>query len=232
MPSQIDTRLEHVCALWTYCYHVTAAINRASIRESRTLFPAASLFERAGQGSLSEQRRTEDVLLGINGSRVLIRNQRSLDPASLDLGASGTLEEYVAYLNRHVCFWPGTASGPTDDGIQMLRRTNTARSMVIRAPTRSLFKTNRASLVGVSTCNAGAAWMEDGVKSRRRVGVFQNVGEYSGEPAAIVEISLASAATLPNDSEYSDSLGGQWRALSTPGRPASAEMGSEPDREP
>lgn len=99
----------------------------------------------------------------IEGQRILIRNQLPLDPYSLDLGATVTLEEYVACLNSFVYFWPGTALGPRENGVRMFERTNGAVSVVIRVSTRSLIDVNRDSLTYVATCNTGAAWTEQGL---------------------------------------------------------------------
>jgi hypothetical protein len=100
---------ELIIARWTHCYHVTAALNLRSIRRSRILLPAETLFRRLDRRDLLSRRRTRDVRLRLQGQEILVRNQAPLDPESIDLGSTETFEDYVACLNAHVFFWPGTA---------------------------------------------------------------------------------------------------------------------------
>lgn len=146
----------------------------------------------------------------IEGQRILIRNQLPLDPYSIDLGATVTLAEYVAYLNSFVYFWPGTALGPRENGVRMFERTNGAVSVVIRVSTRSLIDVNRDSLTYVATCNTGAAWTEQGKRSRRGPEVFQSIERFSEQPASIHEICFAGEVRLPEDVEYGTNPEGRW----------------------
>jgi hypothetical protein len=208
--------LEELCIIWTHSYHVTSAANLVSIRQSRVLWPTHTLLKRAKKHYFLRRRRTRDIPLRVEGQQILIRNQSPLDPSSLDLGATGTLEEYVASLNSYVYFWPGTALGPREDGVRMFERTNGKRSIVIRVPTRSLLEANRASPTCVATCNTGVAWTEQGRRSRRGPEVFQPVEKFSEQPASIHEICFGNDVRLPESAEYGTNPAGPWHAFLRP----------------
>jgi O-acetyl-ADP-ribose deacetylase (regulator of RNase III) len=203
---------EKLFEVWPYCYHVTSGTNLNSIYRVRTLFPAATIFKEAGQHGICRERRTEDIVLRLDGHDVLIRNQSALSPEALDLAPGELLEDYVSCLNSRVFFWPGTASGPVDDGVRMCHRA-AAGSIILRVPTRSLVSANPAAEVYISTCNTGAAWLDNGRKSRRGREVFELVNGFSGNPASIQEISFVTDIRLPTDTTNSASVTGPWHAL-------------------
>src|ERR1035438_4994956 len=206
-------KLERLCAVWSHSYHVTSGANLASIRKSRVLWPAGTLLERANRPHFVRRRRTEDLLLRVEALQVLIRNQIPLDPSSLDLGSTCTLEEYVVCLNSYVFFWPGTAIGPSNDGVRMFERTDGTRAIVIRVPTRSLIEANLAAPKYVATCNTGVTWTERGIKARRGPEVFQCLDEFSEQPAHIHEICFKGEIRLPDSAELGSSPTGPWSAL-------------------
>jgi hypothetical protein len=209
----VSVNLEPIIAHWTHCYHVTAAINLQSFRRFGILLPAATLFRLTDRGDLLKRRRTDDVRLQLQGQKVLVRNQTPLDPNSINVGPTETLEDYVACLNAHVFFWPGTASGPTHDGIRMLRRAAGVKSAMIRVPSRSLLEANEGSLVHLSTCNTGASWVVDGQRSQRGLDVFQRAECFAEPPGRIEEISFRGPVNLPDDCECSTGFGQGWHAL-------------------
>src|SRR5688572_6497687 len=132
MPAQsngIPVNLDAIIAHWTYCYHITALVNLESLRRSPILLPAATLFRTIDRSDLLNLRRTHDVRLRVQGQEILVRNQAPLNPESIDVGST-TLEDYVSCLNAHVFFWPGTASGPTLDGVRMFQRTAEVKSAI------------------------------------------------------------------------------------------------------
>ena len=144
---------------------------------------------------------------------MVVRNQRPLDPASLDLEPGATVDEYIACLNSRVYFWPGTMSGPLEDGLRMFHHAGRAPSTLIRVPSRSLIRANPEAAIHVSTCNTGAAWMEGGQKSRRGPQVFQPAGCFPGAAADIAEISFTGPVCLPRSTRYAPRPGGPWRPL-------------------
>jgi uncharacterized protein DUF7002 len=204
--------LGQIIAAWTHCYHVTYEVNLASIRRWRALLPANTLFAQAAHGGGAE-RRTRDIVLRVRGEHVVVRNQCSLDPASLELEPGATVDDYVAYLNSRAYFWPGSLNGPVEDGTRMLARSGVHRSIVLRVPTRSLLVANPAQTPDVSTCNTGAAWTEAGRKSRRGAHVFRPCEAFTGAATDIVEISFMGTVGLPADTTYAAGVSGPWRAL-------------------
>jgi hypothetical protein len=205
--------LEPIITYWTHCYHVTAVVNLRGIRRSRVLLPAATLFRRMDQSDLLGSRRTHDMQLRFQNHETLVRNQAPLDPNHIDLDSGETFEEYVACLNTHVFFWPGTASGPTHDGVRMFRRTAGVKSAMIRVPIHSLLEANESSIVHLSTCNTGASWVREGKKSQRGIGVFQRAESFAEPPEKIEEIMFRGSVNLPDDSECSAGIGQRWCSL-------------------
>lgn len=209
----VPMKLDHLCAVWPHSYHVTSGVNLASIRNSRVLWPARTLLERANRAHLVRRRRSKDLLLRIESSQVLIRNQIPLNPSLLDLPSTCTLEEYIACLNSYVFFWPGTAIGPSDDGVRMFERTKGTRAIVFRARTESLVATNVASPKYVATCNTGVTWTERGIKARRGPEVFQCLDEFSDQSVHIRELCFKGEIRLPDSVEFADSPTGPWSTL-------------------
>lgn len=205
--------LEQISAIWTHSYHVTSVANLVPIRQSRTLLPTQTLLDRAKRHYFLRRRRTRDVLIRVDGHQILIRNQIPLDPKSLDLGATGTLKDYVACLNSYVYFWPGTALGPNEDGVRMFERTNGKHSIMIRVLTRSLIDRNRASPMFVATCNTGVAWTVQGIKSRRGPEVFKAIDVFLEQPTSIHEICFGGNVRLPDGAEYGITPTGPWQAF-------------------
>jgi hypothetical protein len=205
--------LQSIVDRWTHCYHVTATMNLRSICHLGLLLPATTLFRLTNREDLLNGRRTQDVRLQLRGLQVLVRNQIPLDPDSIDVCLPETFESYVACLNERVFFWPGTASGPTEDGVKMFQPTFGVNSAIIRIPSCSLFESNAGTLPHLSTCNTGAVWIMNGEKSRRGGCVFQNLASFEDSPGKIEEISIVGPVNLPDDSEYSPRFGESWRSL-------------------
>jgi O-acetyl-ADP-ribose deacetylase (regulator of RNase III) len=204
---------EKLFDLWPNCYHVTSKVNLTSIRRSRRLLPAQAIFKKVKQDSLCRERRTNDLMLYVDGHDILIRNQRPLDPEAVEFGTEEALEDYVSTLNSRVFFWPGTTAGPVEDGVRMFDKES-AGSILLTVPFRSLVDANPQAKLYVSTCNTGAAWRNNGRKTRRGQHVFEPVHTFSGYPGDIMEISfVADELELPSKVNYAPSLAGPWHAL-------------------
>jgi hypothetical protein len=205
--------LESIIERWTYCYHVTAVVNLRLIRCLRVLHPASTLFQQMNRSDLLNCRRTQDVRLEYQDQEILVRNQIPLDPDSIDLRPTERFEDYVAHLNGHVYFWPGTASGPTPDGVRMFQNAG-VESFLIRVPTRSLIEMNDRSRLYLSTCNTGASWIAEGVKkSQRGSGVFRRAESFPDSPEGVEEISFRCSVNFPDDAECSTGIGERWHSL-------------------
>jgi hypothetical protein len=208
--------LGQIVAVWTHCYHVTYDANLVSIRHRRAILPADDLLRAARKLQLLRRRRTRDEVLRVEGQEIIVRNQRPLDPAGLDLEPDGTMADYVACLNSHAYFWPGTASGPIDEGVHMFNHAGGRPSIVIRVRSRSLIQANTTAAVYVSTCNTGATRAERGEKHRRGAHVFEPFEGFSEPAARIVEISFSGVVCLPTDTRYASGPTGPWRYLFQP----------------
>jgi hypothetical protein len=207
-----------VSRYWPHCYHVTFLRNLASIRVCQTLLPADLLFAEAGRLELSTRRREKDVLLRIAGKDVMVRNQRALNPDTLDLGPGETLPQYVQYLNSRTYFSPGQEMIPTDSVLSLFERT-LLPSVVMQIPTWSLLRMNDPRIVTISKCNSGASWLDGGKRSRRSLSSFVAPVSFVGAAAEIVEVSIEGPAQLPGDTRYSLRPRGPWLRL-FPGRAA------------
>lgn len=141
---------------WPYCYHITFAVNLVLIQASRCLYSAEALLSAAGEVR-GHHRRLTDKLIQVRGQSVALRNQYALNPQALNLPCDCSLEDYIAFLNERIYFWPGTSIGPVADGIRMLAADgSTMTSVVIRVQSSSLIEANAYATMYVATCNTGA----------------------------------------------------------------------------
>jgi hypothetical protein len=200
-------------SVWSHSYHVTFEANLESMRNLRILWPARTLLEDTEHSRFIHERRTRDLMVPMQGERILLRNQIPLDPGSIDLGTTATLQDYVACLNSYVFFWPGSCSGPIQDGRRMFQRTGGQRSIVIRMETRSLIDVNPGVPIYVTTCNSGATWTEGGNKVRRSPDIFRRLDQSAEMIATIHEICFRTSVHLPEDAECGTALSGPWSAL-------------------
>ena len=204
--------LADVLSTWTHWYHVTSRENRRSIARHGVLVPSTELFAAARVPYGGGEPRQHDVTLEVAGERVVIRNQRALDPTAIEFVEGETLATFLARLDSRTYFWPGTADGLTGDGLRMLH-ADAESSMMIRIDAAAVVRANRTVRVDVSICNSGATWSRVGRKCRRSADVFQPLQQFIGPPEAIVEVSFAAPIALPRDATYVTTLGEPWRAL-------------------
>lgn len=206
-------KIEEFLSVWSHSYHVTFEVNLQSIRNLRILRPASTLLEGTEHFRWTRERRIRDVMIRMQGERILLRNQIPLDPASIDLGTTATLQDYVACLNSYVFFWPGTCSGPIQGGLRLFERNGGQRSMVIRTETRSLIDANPTAPIYVTTCNSGATWIEGGNRVCRSPEIFRRLDRSAEVVANIHEICFRASVHLPENAEYGTAPSGPWSAL-------------------
>lgn len=205
--------IEEFVATWPYLYHVTVLENLPTIRKIRRIYTAEKLLKRAGLEEIGKTRRENEVKVKIEGLRVVIRSQLPLNPECLELDSGWTLFDYVQALNKRVYFWPGTISGPVEDGRKMALRQNDKGTVILRIPTASLFKSNVHVPFFFSSHNTGAAWIENGKKSRRGKDSFLSCVQFKEDAAEVNEAGFEGTTDLPKDTFVSLSFGGPWRLL-------------------
>ena len=199
------TRMEviELARQWPYCYHITFFANLRSIVASRALYSATFLLSAAGLNRHC-QLRTSEQSINVWGRQVVLRNQIALNPDSLALPESDSLEDYVAFLNERTYFWPGTHEGPVADGLRMFAAHATSRPPItIRARTVALIEQNQNAEILVATCNTGASWHDRDGKTWRRRDAVVPLSKYVGDPWAIAELSYRTAAQLPQGCQCS-----------------------------
>lgn len=196
---------------WPWAYHITFAVNLASIAEQRHLYSASRLMQDAGYAA-DPNRRLGDQCLALHGHQVTLRNQSALDPMALALPDGECLDEYISFLNRRVYFWTGTNRGPVADGLRMLD-THRARAVLIRVPTKFLVEQNARVPISLSNCNTGASWLNCGSKTSRTRKHVQCLQQFRGDLDEVVELSYEDFAVLPPTSECAEHLVGPWRSL-------------------
>lgn len=95
-----------------FLYHLTSQSNLASIKSSGELFSATDLLESAGREQLIGKKRPKSVQIALKGLSISLRDQEPLHAGNIELQHGWTFSDVVEMLNKHVYFWPGTASGP------------------------------------------------------------------------------------------------------------------------
>ena len=198
---------------WPFCYHVTFTLNLTVIRQAGALYAAQTLLRSAGRAAY-RSRRDADMTIRIESRSVVLRNQRALNPSALLLPPGCSLDDYIAFLNERAYFWPGTASGPIDDGLRLWASHIAGNPpAIIRVPSMSLVDANGCATMQVADCNTGASWMEGGRKSYRAPTRCRPVEEFSGDPEAIAEVSFHHAVRLPRCTQVAASYRGGWGSL-------------------
>jgi hypothetical protein len=172
------------------------------IRALRYIHSAETLLSMAGESAYGEYR-TVERMIPIKHWTVQLRNQRALNPQALDLPLGCSLNDYVAFLDKRAYFWPGTADGPTPEGMRFLIGHAMPTEVVIRVDSKSLIEANDYAMIQVATCNTGAAWMNETGKSKRNFDLSNPLSAYQGNPNAIIEVSFWHGAALPAPTEYS-----------------------------
>lgn len=199
--------------IWPCLFHMTAASNLAAILTYRKLFTAHRLLRGASRSALVQLRRDEEVIVELSSFSVVIRSQQPLDPTCLELDGGWTLSRYVQALNSRVFFWPGTETGPVEDGARMVERQKGMGAAILRVPTLSLFRLNRHLPPSFSPHNTGAAWCEEGGKSRRGDNSFLLCDQFEGSGVSVAEVSFEGTIELPPDTLVALSLNGPYLEL-------------------
>lgn len=206
-------RISDFFEAWPYLYHVTVLANLPAIRALRELFTAEHLLSEAGLRQMGESRREKDVTIQFAGFIIVIRSQQPLNPDCLELDSGMTLGDYVHDLNRRVYFWPGTESGPLEDGKRMISTQKEKGAGILRIPTASLFALNEHVPSFFSPHNTGAAWCKDGKKSHRGEGSFLSCDQFKEAPADVIEAGFEGTTKLPSDTVVAAALTGPWKSI-------------------
>jgi hypothetical protein len=154
------------------------------------------------------------VTLQVNRETVVIRDNRPLRPASIQLLGGWSLSDLLQELNSRVFLWPGTEMGPIRRGRSHFERYAAEGSVFsIRVPTLSLVAANHNRDIWVTRCNSGSARHHGGQPVPRGPSTFQVPENAPFRPSQVIEISYVGEARLPPDAQWSESLAGPWRNM-------------------
>ena len=208
-PIQLQTFVD----LRPFLYHLTDARNVPRIRRLGRLVPAATLLSASGHAELVGSRRETDLVLRLDNDLVVLRNQEPLHEANIDLHPDWTFSDLIAFLNSHVFFWPGDATGPTGLGKSFLQRYSGPSLAVLRARTSDLLAANPAQQPLFSKHNSGAARQYLGRPSPRGPNTFLRASRFSGTPSEAQETAFIEEVVLPKHTAWALNLGSAWQTL-------------------
>jgi len=196
-----------------YLYHLTDRSNLDHIRMTRMLSCAAELMRRAGCNELLRKRRQNHEPIEINGSRVLLRDQKPLLRGHMELTGGFIFDDFVEALNAKVFFWPGTDKGPILSGENYFAHYASERPAMLRCRFQSLRSTNPPAIPLFCPYNSGAPRTVNGRKSPRGPDTFLPAGDFPRTPSGVVEVTFVGEVVLPPDTELRQGRKGPWQSL-------------------
>lgn len=208
-------QIENFITARPYLYHLTAQSNLKRIVSTRSLESTARLAQAAARPDLLRVRRKAHELLELDGERVTIRDQAPLHRGNMQLTDGWTYEDFIAYLNQRVFFWPGTAKGPIAYGMRHFERYRAEQPTILRVSTNSLVASNASALLTFSTCNSGSPRYNGGNPAKRGPNTFIPTDGAAFTPGRVVEVTVEGSVALPPDTEYGNSDGERWTLLFT-----------------
>jgi hypothetical protein len=206
-------KIDRFVASAPFLYHLTSGCNLNRIRETRRLESAAMLFAAAGQASLVGQRRRGHHVIPLGGALLQLRDQVPLHEGAIDFETGWDLARFVAHVNEHVFFWPGTESGPVRSGLNHFKRYEAERPRLLRAPLRDLLDKNPGSSPLVCRFNSGAPRVSRGLRSPRGQNTYADASQFHGTPSDVVEVVFRGAVLLPDSVEGALNYQGPWSPM-------------------
>lgn len=190
-------KIEDYVALRPTLYHLTAATNLPLIQRGGRLRPAADLLAESNRRPLLRERRPHGAHVTINGEQVHIRDQAPLHEGNMALDPGVSFGDFVAYVNRHVFFWPGNVQGPIDYGVRHFARYRDEECVVLCIDAARLFAANGPAMPKFSLYSSGSPRWSRGVASPRGLNTFLRGDAFPHTPSKVVETVFESPVTLP-----------------------------------
>jgi hypothetical protein len=200
-------------ALRPFLYHVTARENAAPLADAPVLQPAETLLRWAGRPELIRERRREDTPVTAGVHRLVLKDQKPLVAGNLQLPDGWEFGDLIAFLNRHVFFWPGTAVGPIRQGRRLHAHYEAESPLVVRMRTSALFDANPEGIPLFAAFNTGAPRRQHGQRVARGPDLFVIAADFPRRASEVVEVVFRSQVLLPADAEVSTEAG--WKRLAT-----------------
>jgi hypothetical protein len=196
-----------------YLYHLTFPENFIEIQSTQQLERANTLIDRAGKSELSRARRLGHSKIFIEDRPLYLRDQFPLHRGPIAYATGWSYEDVLYYLNDHVFFWPGDATGPIPSGQRHFRRYSSEKHYVIRARTSDLLSANVNLEPLFSRCNSGAPRCSYGQKAPRGPETFNTAEKFQSTPSNVVEVTFRAAVKLPRTAEAAVSSLEVWKPL-------------------
>ena len=157
------------------------------------------------------RRRPEPVV--IDGTQIMLRDQRPLHRGNMQLSRGHTFEEFVESLNDRVFFWPGAQRGPISYGIRHFEAYRDEQPSILRVLAEHLLNANPDATPLFCRYNSGSPRCSYGKKSPRGPSTFLAARNFGESPASVVEVTFLTSLALPPETEYGIHPGGPWRRL-------------------
>jgi hypothetical protein len=193
--------------------HLTDESNLDRIRKEKVLSCAAGLMKRARCTDLLRTRRQGHEPIEVEGSTVLLRDQKPLLSGNMELTGGFTFEDFVEALNARVFFWPGTDEGPILSGRNHFARYAVELPVMLRCRFQSLLSANLAAEPLFSMYNSGAPRCTNGRKSPRGPNTFLKACNFPRSPSKVVEVTFIGRVEIPEDAEFGADPKGPSQAL-------------------
>jgi|SRR6267378_755900 len=197
-----------------FLYHLTSQLDLPLIVSSRSLLSAGILLGQTKNGlDHMRQKRSEHLLIEVQGHRVMIRDQRPLSEKALRKCLDEGLmpEDYYELLNRRVFFWP------TLSRLQRhFDRYQSEEPILLRFSTQEMLRLNANA--EFSRINSGATRANShlgGIPPRRGRGTFSSAEQYPRAISSVAEVTFLDECTLPPEFESAYDPDGPWSIVST-----------------
>jgi hypothetical protein len=205
--------IQQFVALRPYVYHLTARANRARIKRTDALDPAAAILKASGNAGMLSMRRATGLQAKINGDVIHVRDQHPLHAGNVAFQGKWTIDKLVEEINERVFFWPGSASWVVSYARRHFHRYAAEKPIVLRMQFASLLSANVGRDPLFCKYNSGSPRWVSGKASPRGPSTFEKCGKAPFLPSGVVEVTFRSSVRLPADVEVADSYDGLWRRL-------------------
>ncbi len=200
-----------------FAFHTTSAANLPRIADTKVVESTRCLFAKAGYPGdpRLRSRRLDNLGLNIDSHRVIVRDQRPVAGGAIEFEDGWDLPRFIAHLNSHVFFWPGTNAGPGRYGRSHFDRyaRDGEALVVLRIPTVALFAANEPQQPLFSRCNSGSARMQQGRRVLRGSATLRAADAFDEPAREVKELVFKERAVLPALTEWASSFGGSWSPI-------------------
>ena len=142
-------------------------------------------------------RRADAVHLETPDGRIVLKDQRPLIAANMELTPEWSLGEFVEYLNSFTYFWPGNDRSPIGPGQRLLDHYETDGPLVLRVATEDLLRANTPMAPEFCPFNSGAPRYHSGKRAVRGPHLFKAAAEFPRRASEVIEIAFRGDVLLP-----------------------------------